>query len=67
MLIKIQLVGCAIALLCFASILVYSFNRCGWGMFAYENAFIAALTQECAQQQRELFLQEQLQVAPVTQ
>ena len=34
---------------------LYSFKRCGWGMFAYENPFIAAITGECAQQQREQY------------
>ena len=48
MLIAVVVLGGAIGLT------VYSFKRCGWGMFAYEYPLIAALTQECAQQQRLL-------------
>jgi hypothetical protein len=34
------------------SVFLYSFNRCGWGVFAYEYPIIAAVTGECAKQQR---------------
>ncbi|WP_312530456.1 hypothetical protein [Paracoccus sp. (in: a-proteobacteria)] len=49
---KVSFIGPFIVLLAFACMAVYSYKRCGWGMLAYENAFIAALTGECAQQQR---------------
>lgn len=64
MLLKIHMVIVVIMLIGLGSTIVFSFKRCGWGMFAYENAFIAALTKECAQQQRELLLKEQLLMAP---
>ena len=38
---------------------LYSFNKCGWGMLAYEYPLIAALTGECAQQQRQLHSEQQ--------
>lgn len=50
--------------ICLAAITVYSFKRCGWGMFAYENAFIAAITKECAQQQQRSFLQNHPETTP---
>jgi hypothetical protein len=50
---KIQLVLCLIMFFICLSLTVYSFNKCGWGMFAYENSFIAAITGECAQQQNK--------------
>lgn len=50
---KIQMVICLMIVIVCASLSVYSFKKCGWGMFAYENAFIAAITGECAQQQNK--------------
>lgn len=35
-----------------ATVFFYSYKRCGWGVFAYEYPLIAALTKECAKQQR---------------
>ena len=35
-----------------AAVFFYSYKQCGWGAFAYEYPFIAALTKECAKQQR---------------
>ena len=51
---KLSFIFCLVALVCLSAIMAFSFTRCGWGMFAYQNAFIAALTKECAQQQNEL-------------
>ncbi|MCB5408659.1 hypothetical protein [Pseudogemmobacter faecipullorum] len=45
-----------------AGTFIYSYSRCGWGMLAYEYAFIAALTGECAQQQ--LLQLQQMSPAP---
>lgn len=51
--IKIQLVIMLIILSICLAITAYSFKQCGWGMFAYQNSFIAAITKECAQQQNK--------------
>ena len=51
---KLHLIFATLLVVFFIAMAVFSFKRCGWGMFAYENAFIAAITKECAQQQREL-------------
>lgn len=45
-------IPCAIVIGGVSALFLYSFNRCGWGMLAYEYPFIAAFTGECAQQQR---------------
>ena len=60
MVFKVHLVICILLLGGFVAAGVYSFKRCGWGMFAYESAFIAALTGECAQQQRKLWDAQQM-------
>lgn len=49
---RAQAIAIILVLGVFLASMIYSYNRCGWGMLAYESPLIAALAGECAQQQR---------------
>lgn len=50
MIFRVQFIVLAFMGILAVAIGIYSYKRCGWGMFAYQYPFIAALTGECAQQ-----------------